>query len=149
MPGGDASRRRGAGQHERAGPTTLPLVSLFAPAFAGVAPLFHLLAFVLETLVFRQPKVHRLFRVGAADVPAVRIWAFNQGFYNLFLALGAFAGLVVVWTGSDPAGRALVVFACASMVAAALVLIATNARMARAAAVQGVAPLVALVFAFL
>lgn len=120
-----------------------------AQVAAVAAGLVHIMIFGMESLLFQRPAVRGRFGVRADDLPAVRPWAFNQGFYNLFLAVGAIAGLVLVWSGSEDAGRALVVFACASMLAAALVLVATNARMARAAAVQGVAPLVALAFAFL
>jgi putative membrane protein len=119
-----------------------------AQVAALVAGLIHIMIFGLESVLFARPAVHGTFGVRADDLPAVRPWAFNQGFYNLFLALGALGGLLVVWVGSDPAGRALVVFACASMLGAALVLLATNVRMVRAAAIQGLAPLVALAFAF-
>lgn len=113
---------------------------------AVVAGLVHIMIFAMESLLFTRPAVHRRFGVRAEEVPAVRPWAFNQGFYNLFLAAGALVGLFILWGDAESAGRAVVVFACASMVAAALVLLATNIRMASAAAVQGVAPLIALAF---
>jgi len=123
-------------------------VNVVAQIAALVAGLVHVMIFVMESVLFGRARVHGRFGVRAGDLAAVRPWAFNQGFYNLFLAVGALVGLVMVWAGSDTAGRALVVFACASMVGAAIVLLATNVRMARAAAVQGVAPLIALAFAF-
>jgi putative membrane protein len=103
--------------------------------------------FAMESMLFGRPAVHRTFGVKADQLPAVRPWALNQGFYNLFLAVGALGGLVGLWSGYDVAGRAVVVFACASMLAAAIVLVATNVRMVRGAVIQGLAPLVALVFA--
>lgn len=118
-------------------------VAQFAAVVAG---LIHVMIFAMESLLFTRPAVHRRFGVRAEEVAAVRPWAFNQGFYNLFLAAGALGGLFVLWGGAESAGRAVVVFACASMLAAALVLLATNLRMASAAAVQGLAPLVALAF---
>jgi putative membrane protein len=114
-----------------------------AQVAAFLAGTLHVLFFVMESVLFTRPAVHRRFRVAAAEVGAVRPWAFNQGFYNLFLAVGLFAGLLL---GVDTdAGRALLVLTCGSMVGAALVLVASNRRMARAAAVQGILPLVALV----
>jgi putative membrane protein len=80
-------------------------------------------------------------------VEAVRPWAFNQGFYNLFLALGIFGGLIALHSGHEVAGRAVVLFSCASILGAAIVLIAGDRRMARPAAIQGVPPLIALVAA--
>jgi putative membrane protein len=124
-------------------------MNVIAQVAALIAGLIHIMIFTMESVLFARPAVHGTFGVKASGLPAVRPWAFNQGFYNLFLALGALGGLLVVWTGSDPAGRAVVVFACASMLAAALVLLASNAKMVRAAAIQGLAPLVALAFAFL
>ncbi|GAA4725011.1 DUF1304 domain-containing protein [Phytohabitans rumicis] len=123
-------------------------MNVVAQVAALVAGLIHIMIFSMESVLFGRPAVHATFGVRAGDLAAVRPWAFNQGFYNLFLALGALGGLVVVWSSDDSAGRAVVVFACASMLAAALVLLASNLRMARAAAIQGLAPLVALAFAF-
>jgi putative membrane protein len=112
---------------------------------ALIAALIHVAIFAMESLFFARPAVRARFLVGAGDLPAVRPWAFNQGFYNLFLAIGCLVGLVLVHTGPASAGSALVALACGSMLAAALVLLGTNRRMARAAAVQGLLPLVALV----
>ncbi len=117
-----------------------------AQVAALVAGLVHIMIFCLESVAFGRPSVHGSFGVRPEDLAAVRPWAFNQGFYNLFLALGALAGLLVLHAGSPPAGRALVLLSCGSMLAAALVLVATNRRMLRAASIQGLAPLVALVF---
>jgi putative membrane protein len=113
--------------------------------FAAIAALIHVYIFVLESVLFPRPSARRNFGVSEADLPAVRPWAFNQGFYNLFLAIIAAVGLILLHASSEPAGRALIAAACGSMLAAALVLLATNRRMLRAAAVQGLAPLVALV----
>jgi putative membrane protein len=74
----------------------------------------------------------------------VRPMAFNQGFYNLFLAVGAVAGIVCARTGRETTGVALASFACAVMLGASLVLVATDRRFLPAAAVQGVPPLLAL-----
>jgi putative membrane protein len=112
--------------------------------FALIAALIHVYIFVLESVLFPRPSAHKTFGVTEADLPAVRPWAFNQGFYNLFLAVIAVVGVIL----HDTAGKALVGAACGSMLAAALVLLATNRRMLRAAAVQGLAPLIALVSLF-
>jgi putative membrane protein len=112
---------------------------------AGLAALIHVLIFFMESVAFTRPEVYRRFMIrDESDAQTVKNWAFNQGFYNLFLALGTAAGIVIWSRGHDSAGRALVAFGCASMVAAALVLIATDRRMARAALVQGLLPLIAL-----
>ena len=71
--------------------------------------------------------------------------AFNQGFYNLFLAVGIVAGSCSSPPGSSDAGRAIVLFACACMVGAGVVLLATDRRFLTAAAIQAGPPLLAIV----
>jgi putative membrane protein len=75
----------------------------------------------------------------------VRPMAFNQGFYNLFLAIGIAAGLVLVAGGNAVTGRPVIQFSCACMVGAGIVLVASNRSFAAAAALQAVPPLVAIV----
>jgi putative membrane protein len=80
----------------------------------------------------------------------MRPLAYNQGFYNLFLALGVVAGLLMITViGVPQAGFAVVIFALLSMVLAAVVLITSNPKLARSALIQGAAPLLALVFLIL
>lgn len=112
---------------------------------AALAAAVHVVIFVLESVRFERPEVHGRFRTRLEDVAAVRPWAFNQGFYNLFLAVGAGVGVVLVATGARDVGAALVLLACGSMLAAALVLVATDRRMARAALTQGLLPALAVV----
>jgi putative membrane protein len=65
----------------------------------------------------------------------------------VFLALGAGTGLVLLGSGSwAQAGVALALFSCLSMVLAAVVLVASSPKLLRAALIQGVAPLLAIVF---
>jgi len=116
-------------------------MNLVAAIAAVLAGLLHVLIFTMESLLFGRREVQRRFGTAASDVDAVRPWAFNQGFYNLFLGLGALAG--VIWSGT--AGRTLAGFACACMLGAAIVLVASNSKMARAAFVQGVFPAIALI----
>jgi putative membrane protein len=117
-------------------------VALVAASLAG---LLHLGFFYLESIAFSRPETYRRFLVGSAEqAAAIRPWAFNQGFYNLFLAIGALVGVIVFSTGQHGVGRALIALATASMLGAALVLIGSNRRMARPAAIQGLFPLIAL-----
>jgi putative membrane protein len=124
----------------------MPLIASIA---ALIAAAFHVLFFVLESVTFSQPSVAARFGLTTPEQDAaVRPMAFNQGFYNLFLAIGIVGGLVLVAAGSTDAGRAIVLFACACMVGAGLVLLSTNRRFVRSAAIQAVPPFVAVVAAF-
>jgi len=112
---------------------------------AGLAALIHAWFFLLESVWFMRPSVFARFGLASAEQAAVvRSFAFNQGFYNLFLAVGVALGLGLVATGSTEAGRAIVVFACGSMVAAGVVLVLHNPRFLRAAAIQVAPALVAV-----
>jgi putative membrane protein len=121
----------------------MPLVAVLA---AIVAALLHVWIFVLESLWFERPTVWRRFGIASqADAQVVRSFAYNQGFYNLFLAIGIAVGLGLVAAGRADAGRAIVAFACASMVGAGLVLATHSRAMLRAAAIQVTPGLVALI----
>ncbi len=123
-------------------------MTLIASLAALLAAGFHVLFFVLESVTFSQPSVAARFGLTTPEqIGAVRPMAFNQGFYNLFLAIGIVGGLVLVASGSVDAGRAIILFACACMVGAGLVLLSTNRRFIRSAAIQAVPPLVAIVTA--
>jgi len=125
----------------------MPTIAL---VFAGLAALLHVYFFFLESVAFRKPFAHRTF--GVSDPAEVELLAFpmlNQGFYNLFLAIGTAVGVVGVARDWEPQGTTLVVFGCLFMIGAALVLVIARPRMARAAAVQGVLPLLALLAALI
>ncbi|HEY3469137.1 MAG TPA: DUF1304 domain-containing protein [Amycolatopsis sp.] len=94
-----------------------------AQVFAGLAVLVHLLAFTWEVLLFERRGVHEgIFKIPTANLPATRLWSFNVGFYNLFLAAGPVVGLVLLHTGDAGAGRVLVLYTCAFMALAGIAL---------------------------
>lgn len=112
---------------------------------ATLAGLLHIGIFYLEAISFSNPRTYRRFQVTSEQqAEFIQPWAFNQGFYNLFLAIGTLTGVLVWIAGKPHQGQALIGFGCASMFAAALVLIGSDRRMARAALLQGLLPLVAL-----
>jgi len=131
---------------------------LIAQIAALVAAAVHLLVFVWETILFRRPSIHRdVFRIPTEDLPPVRLWSFNVGFYNLFLGSGALAGVLLWWAGHETVGRTLVVYTCIFMFLCGIVLFVSD-RMAmsrpRGAGVVGSVcqsgpPLVALLASWL
>jgi putative membrane protein len=119
---------------------------LLAQAFALIAALLHVSFFYVESITFTQPASWKRFGVASQEAAdTIRPMAFNQGFYNLFLALGIVLGLVMVAAGWVEAGRAIVLFAGACMALAGAVLIYTDRAFIRAASLQAGPPLIAIV----
>ena len=116
---------------------------------AALAGLIHVLFFCMESLWWTRPAVYRRFRSTEAEALVTRSLAFNQGFYNLFLAVGALGGLGLVATGRGGPGMILIAWSCICMLAAAVVLAASSPQMIRGAAIQGLPPLVFLAAAYL
>jgi putative membrane protein len=114
---------------------------------AILAATVHVLIFCMESLWWDSPGIRKRFRQTDAQAEASRLFAFNQGFYNLFLAFGIAAGLVLAARGHPGVGFVLVGWNCLSMVGAAVVLVVSAPRMRVAALIQGGAPLVFLVAA--
>lgn len=117
-------------------------------AFIFLAALIHIMIFFFESVLWQKPKVQRLFGIRSqADAALIKPWAYNQGFYNAFLALGAATGVVMMGSLNFWApGIALAIFAALSMLLAAIVLITSQPKMARAALIQGVPPLLGIIF---
>ena len=121
-----------------------------ALVLAGVAAALHVFIWTMESITWKQPATWKRFGLESqADADTTAPMAYNQGYYNLFLAVVAIIGIVLVVADSDDAGWALVIAGCASMVAASLVLVSTGAGYARAAATQGTVPALAVLFAVL
>jgi len=114
---------------------------------AIVAGTIHVVIFGMESLWWTTPGVRARFRQSPEQADATKLLAFNQGFYNLFLAIGTFAGLGLVLIGHARVGWTLVYWNCVFMLGAALVLAGSAPRMRRGAVIQGAAPLVFLVIA--
>ncbi|MEO6471417.1 MAG: DUF1304 domain-containing protein [Aeromicrobium sp.] len=114
--------------------------------FAGLAAALHVFIWTMESLTWKQPKTWKRFGLESqADAETTASLAFNQGYYNLFLAIGTAAGIVHVAGDHDTSGWTLIIFCCGSMVAAALVLVSTGKKYIRAASTQGLFPLIAVV----
>lgn len=111
--------------------------------FVFIAAVIHLLIFFLESIVWSKPSTWKRFGLATQqEADIVQPMAFNQGFYNVFLAIGAGTGLVMLGSANwVQGGITLAVFTCASMVLAAVVLVVSRPKLWRAAIVQGAAPL--------
>lgn len=114
--------------------------------FTLLAALLHVYIFTMESVTWTRPATWRRFGVTSqADADTTRALAYNQGFYNLFLAAGALAGTAAIALGQPIIGWTLVLSSCGSMLLAAMVLALSGRKYLRAAATQGAAPLLAVV----
>ena len=112
--------------------------------FAGLAAVLHVYIFVLESLQWTAPRTRATFGTTLEEAEATKLLAFNQGFYNLFLAIVTGVGVAWMSSGGTAVGAALVFAGAGSMLAAAIVLVAAARDKARSAVVQGALPLVAV-----
>ncbi|MFC4126274.1 DUF1304 domain-containing protein [Nocardia rhizosphaerae] len=120
-------------------------MTVFALVFVGIAVLLHGYIFVLESLWWTRPRTRATFGTSVAAAAATEEMAFNQGFYNLFLAIVAAVGMGFVGFGDPGIGVALVLAGAGSMVAAGTVLLISAPDKARAALIQLVPPLIGCV----
>ncbi len=120
-----------------------------AMVFAALAALLHVYIFVMESLTWTSPRTRATFGTTEAEAETTKLLAFNQGFYNLFLALVTCVGVVAVALEHIGIGASLVFAGVGSMAAAATVLVASDRGKARAAAMQGTLPAIAIVLLLL
>ena len=134
------------------------VITWVAWIFALITAAIHLIVFVLEAFLITRSSVYGgVFKISAAGLPAVRLWAFGVGFYNLFLGTGMIIGVVAWMAGREVVGQTLVIYLSAMLALSGLVLFVAD-RMALSrprgtgvtgAIGQAVPPLIALVAALM
>lgn len=112
---------------------------------AVLAAVLHVYIFVMESLTWTSPRTRAVFGTTEEEAETTKLLAFNQGFYNLFLAIVTLIGVAVALGDETAVGVALVLAGVGSMLAAAVVLLAAAPDKARAAVTQGLLPLIAIV----
>jgi putative membrane protein len=120
-------------------------MTVVALVLTALAALLHVYIFWLEAFAWTRPQARRTFGTSEAEAEATRELAFNQGFYNLFLAVLAGVGVVLVAVDERTVGVTLCLAGTGSMLAAALVLLTTSPDKRRAAVSQGALPLLGVV----
>jgi len=112
--------------------------------FAALAALLHVYIFTMESLTWTSSRTRATFGTTAEEAEVTKLLAFNQGFYNLFLAIVTGIGIAAVVLGHRAVGVALLFTGVGSMAAAAAVLLLSARDKARAAVVQGTFPVIAI-----
>lgn len=111
---------------------------------AFLAAALHVFIFYIESFAWTT-RALSVFGMDRESAEATKEMAFNQGFYNFFLAIEAFAGIAVYYLASPNVGLTLALFGVGSMFAAALLLFVTSPDKRSAAIKQGFLPLLAVV----
>jgi putative membrane protein len=123
-------------------------MTILAVVLAVLAALLHVYIFVLESFRWTEPSTRKAFGVSEADAQVLAPMAYNQGFYNLFLAIITIVGVAMIGE-QKMAGSSLALAGTGSMLAAAVVLVTHDRSMLRAALTQGTIPALAVLFLLL
>ena len=123
-------------------------MTIFTVGFTALAALLHVYIWVLESFRWTEPATRKTFGVSQDDAQVLAPMAYNQGFYNLFLAIITFVGLALL-KSEHSVGSALALAGTASMLGAAVVLVTHDRTMVRAALTQGTLPALAVLFLLL
>ncbi len=113
--------------------------------FAALAAVLHVYIFTMESLSWTSPRTRATFGTTPEEAETTKLLAFNQGFYNLFLAIVAGIGITGIAMGNKAIGAALIFAGIGSMAAAAVVLVISAPDKARSAVIQGTFPVIAIV----
>ena len=108
-----------------------------------LAVALHIFIFYLESFAWTT-RALPVFGMSRESAEQTKEMAYNQGFYNLFLAIIAAAGAVAHFAGAPAVGLALMLAGTGSMLAAAAVLFITSPDKRPAAIKQGAFPLLAV-----
>lgn len=112
---------------------------------AGIAALIHIYIFVLESFGWTGERARKLFGTTPEQASTTRELAYNQGFYNLFLAIMVAAGIVFYVLDRETIGITLVLAGSTAMAAAGSVLLLSSPEKASSAIKQLTPPLLAVI----
>lgn len=121
-------------------------MAVTATVFTTLACLLHVFIFYMESLAWAGPRARTAFGMTAEQARNTRELAFNQGFYNLFLAVQAGVGALSFLLGHRGIGAALIFAGAGSMLAAAAVLFVSSPGKRGAASKQDFFPAMAIAF---
>ena len=76
-------------------------MTLIVLIVAGLAGLLHVFIFTLESFRWEDASTRKTFGTTLEQAATTRQLAYNQGFYNLFLAITAFAGIGFAFAGEQ------------------------------------------------
>ena len=117
--------------------TNIDPMTFIALVFIALAALLHVYIFYLEAFAWDGVQARSVFgSASAEELETTRFMAYNQGVYNLMLAVVAGIGIVLWITGNHDVGAALMFAGAGSMIVAALALALKSPAHRSAAAKQ-------------
>lgn len=121
-----------------------------AAVFTLVAAAVHFYFFVLESVRWTAAETMSVYGITSTqDAETTQPLAYTQGFYNLFLGVGAVLGVLLLGVSNPVAGLTLMSFSTACMALASVVLLAGKWRLGRIALIRGIPSLLALLLTLL
>ncbi|WP_033376800.1 DUF1304 domain-containing protein [Alloscardovia criceti] len=114
--------------------------------FAGISAAIHILIAYMEMYAWKGSLARKIFGGTPEEAEPFTFYAYNQGLYNLFLAIEVIAGIIVTLFAQYTIGGTLMIAGVASMTAAAIGLVLKDNSYQAAAFKQGTFPAFALVF---
>jgi putative membrane protein len=112
--------------------------------------IIHVYIFSLESLFWDHASTRRVFGLSLEDARVTKLFAWNQGFYNLLLAIAIIAGWclrhgVPVVNNGGVAGTVLILYGLVSISVAGIVLFLSARRLWRSALIQIIPAFVGLI----
>lgn len=120
-------------------------MNIFVSICIFITAVLHCLFFKLESIDFMKANVLKKFGLTKDEGTIIKVWAFNQGFYNLFLALGLFFSLFLLNSEQTDKGVLLSSFILLTIIGAGVVLLYSSPKSYPAALLQSLPALIALI----
>lgn len=119
-----------------------------ATIFIFLTAILHCLFFKLESIDFMNERTLKRFGLSVEQGKIVKVWAFNQGFYNLFLAIGLFFSLFLLQGTHVESGQILAGFILSVITGAGVVLFISSPKSYPAAILQSLPAVLGLLSLF-
>jgi putative membrane protein len=115
-----------------------------------IPAIVHVYIFSLESLFWDRASTRRVFGLSSEDAKVTKLFAWNQGFYNLLLAIAIIVGWLLrngvpAMNNGVLAGTVLILYGLVSICIAGIVLFVSARRLWRSALVQLVPALIGLI----
>ncbi len=111
-------------------------MKILAMILISITAILHCLFFKIESIDFMNKQTLKRFGLNDDQGLIVKVWAFNQGFYNLFLAFGLFFSLFLFSRNNIESGKVLAEFILLLITGAGIVLYISSPKKYSAAILQ-------------